>query len=158
MISTTMSLSSLYPINTIMELTLVDSTKIKGLIYCTDEISQSIVIQRSLIHTTLSSEIQIIHAPSVKESKSIPVEEGHGASTSGEDNIKKYGVANLEEYKNNQVIRNVSRKALEERERRALRLAEESLTHVNQKVCILCFCFVCCDTLFGCRILFYQVL
>ena len=116
---------------------------IKGLIYCTDEISQSIVIQRSLIHTTLSSEIIIIHAPSVKESKSIPLPPPTTTDSStdgenirsGEDTINKYGVANLEELKKNITMpMNVSRRALEERERRALRLAEESLSHVNQKV------------------------
>lgn len=42
---------------------------------------------------------------------------------------------------------NVSRKALEERERRALRLAEESFSHVNQKVSWMsvgCIVFVGC--------------
>ena len=41
------------------------------------------------------------------------------------------GVSDLEELK--LPLMNVSRKALEERERRALRLAEESFSHVNQK-------------------------
>ena len=121
-----------------MELTLTDSTTVKGLIYCTDDISQSIVIQRSLVHTTLSSEIIVVHADSVKEKKSIELpdktdnnneEEG---GTSSEDNIQKYGVANLAEVRGK--VMNVSRRALEEREKRALRLAEEGFSHVNQKV------------------------
>ena len=120
-----------------MELTLTDSTTVKGLIYCTDDISQSIVIQRSLVHTTLSSEIIVVHADSVKEKKSIELpdkadnnneEEG---GTSSEDNIQKYGVANLAEVRGK--VMNVSRRALEEREKRALRLAEEGFSHVNQK-------------------------
>ncbi|KAL3775367.1 hypothetical protein ACHAWO_006558 [Cyclotella atomus] len=127
-----MSLSTQYPTNTIMELTLTDSSTVKGLVYCTDEISQSIVIQRSLIHTTLSSEIIVVHASSVKESKAIELPKGEEKSSSSEDNIQKYGVSNVEEIKN-QKIMNVSRRALEERERRALRLAEESFSHVNQK-------------------------
>jgi len=132
-----MALSTLYPTNTVMELTLTDSTTIKGLIYCTDEISQSIVIQRSLVHTTLSSEIMVVHVASIKTSKKIDLpssNEGEESNPrSSEDNIKKYGVANIEEIKNQKPM-NVSRRALEERERRALRLAEESFSHVNQKV------------------------
>jgi hypothetical protein len=128
-----MSLSTQYPTNTLMELTLADSTTVKGLIYCTDEISQSIVVQRSLVHTTLSSEIIVVHASSVKESKSI--EMNHVGEGSSEDNIQKYGVANVQEIMNQKLNMNVSRRALEERERRALRLAEESFSHVNQKVC-----------------------
>lgn len=132
-----MALSTLYPTNTVMELTLTDSTTIKGLIYCTDEISQSIVIQRSLVHTTLSSEIMVVHVASIKTSKKIDLpssnEGEESIPPSSEDNIKKYGVANIEEIKN-QKLMNVSRRALEERERRALRLAEESFSHVNQKV------------------------
>ena len=42
------------------------------------------------------------------------------------------GVSDLDELK--LPLPNVSRKALEERERRAVRLAEESFSHVNQKV------------------------
>eukprot|EP00804_Cyclotella_cryptica_P015687 CCRYP_018921-RA/>CCRYP_018921-RA protein AED:0.19 eAED:0.19 QI:300/1/1/1/1/1/2/1176/212 len=131
-------LSQTYPINTLMELTVApDNTIIRGLIYCTDEISQSIVLQRSLVHTTLSSEITVVHAQSVLERKSIEVPNRNGDSApegtlSSEENIKKYGVANLEEIKK-LPLPNVSRKALEERERRAIRLAEESLSHINQK-------------------------
>jgi predicted DNA binding CopG/RHH family protein len=125
------ALSSLYPINTVMELTLTDSSTIKGLIYCTDEISQSIVIQRSLVHTTLSSEITVVHASSVKDSKTIEIQSGE--ENSSEDNIKKYGVANIDDIRNSKLC-HVNRRALEERERRAMRLAEESLSHVNQKV------------------------
>lgn len=132
-------LSQTYPINTLMELTLApDNTIIRGLIYCTDEISQSIVIQRSLVHTTLSSEITVVHAQSVLERKSIELPNSNGDNSqeggaNSEENIKKYGVANIEEIQK-LPLPNVSRKALEERERRAIRLAEESLSHVNQKV------------------------
>jgi hypothetical protein len=79
----------------------------------------------------------VVHASSVKESKAIELPKGEEESSSSEDNIQKYGVSNVEEIKN-QKIMNVSRRALEERERRALRLAEESFSHVNQKVCFCC--------------------
>ena len=114
-----------------MELTLSDASTILGLIYCTDEISQSIVVQRSLVHTTLSSEITVVHAPSIASSKTIEIQ--NGKDDNSEDNIQKYGVANINEIKNTKLC-NVSKKALEEREKRAWRLAEESFRHVNQTV------------------------
>ena len=130
-------LSQTYPINTIMELTLSDNTTLRGLIYCTDETSQSIVIKRSLVHTTLSSEMTVVHAATVKESKSIELPKTNGEENEGrsEENIRKYGVANMEEVQKLQsTLPHVSKKALEERERRALRMSEESFSHVNQKV------------------------
>ena len=72
----------------------------------------------------------MVHVASIVDKRTIEVDT---SSDGGEGNIEKYGVTNVEEMKVGKV-RSVSRKALEERERRALRLAEEGLSHVNQKV------------------------
>ena len=57
------SLSDSYPANSILELTLSPNGEVvKGLVYCTDEISNSIVIKKSLEYTTLASEYRIINA------------------------------------------------------------------------------------------------
>lgn len=145
------ALSQTYPINTLMELTLQQSsntpstteaaatttTTLRGLIYCTDATSNSIVLKRSLVHTTLSSEITIINADSVVDSKKIEVNVNEMEEENSNTRELLEGVCSVEEYKqigNGGVLPNVSRKALEERERRAIRLAEESFSHVNQKV------------------------
>lgn len=130
------SLAATYPVNTLMELKLSPhGATVRGLIYCTDEISNSIVVKKSLVHTTLSSEITVINADSVVEKKVI-------TDPSDEDARELAGVRDASELK--VPLPNVSRKALEERERRAIRLAEESFSHVNQRVS---FCF--CGRLFG---------
>jgi len=131
------SLASTYPVNTLMELKLAPSgNTVRGLIYCTDEISNSIVIKRALAHTTLSSEITVINAASVTERKNIAADAKAGGGDGGEggDSVVKElaGVGSLDELKA-LPLPNVSKKALEERERRAIRLAEESFSHINQR-------------------------
>jgi hypothetical protein len=184
------SLSTIYPVNSLMELTLSDNsnTILRGLIYCTDDISNTIVLKKSLVHTTLSSEITLVNASNVVTHKIIFDYNTNNAKTSlgkgkmnsaggkndtinndgtatnnntggddaavttatdatndtdgaNNDNTTIFteeearamaGVQHLDELK--LPLPNVSVKILEERERRALRLAEESLSHINQGV------------------------
>lgn len=135
-----------YPVNTVMELKMSPGGEIvRGLVYTTDEISNSIVLKRSLTHTTLASEVRILNAASVLEKKIIQVAgtaKGPAATQSGADgsaakqtNVESGG-NNADVYANLDVaspLPAVNKKALEERERRALRLAEESFGHINQK-------------------------
>ena len=124
------SLAATYPVNTLMEIKVAPAGNIiRGVIYCTDEFSNSIVIKRALVHTTTSSEITIVNADSVMEYKAIDI-------TSEEAKELVGGVTGIDELK--LPLPNVSKKALEEREKRAIRLAEESFGHINQKVS----CFV----------------
>ena len=192
-------LSAIYPVNSVMELTLSnsttnnnsnDSTVLCGLIYCTDDISNTIVLKKSLVHTTLSSEITLVNASSVvtrkiifdynnntnnasgssgdggetsvsgQSNKTVPgkkdVINNDGAATNTMNDAEDTtiatatttpntnttlteeearvmaGVQHIDELK--LPLPNVSAKLLEERERRALRLAEESLSHINQGV------------------------
>ena len=148
--STSSHLATTYPVNTIMELKLSDGRPpIRGLIYCTDEISNTIVLKKSLVHTTLSSEITVVNAECVMEYKDITKDiisvNGDGSGDGGDDNNSNEeekkalrelaGVSNLNELK--LPLPNVSGKVLEERERRAIKLAEESFSHINQKVRLL---------------------
>lgn len=168
-----------------MELTLSDNsntTILRGLIYCTDDISNTIVLKKSLVHTTLSSEITLVNASTVvthkiiydynttaKTGKNSSGGENDDTTTTaawGEDDAAAdanndtaattnnnnptifteeearamAGVQHLDELK--LPLPNVSVKILEERERRALRLAEESLSHINQGVSSSSFLFV----------------
>jgi len=135
--ATATSLAATYPVNTLMELKLApNGDTIRGLVYCTDEISNSIVLKKSLVHTTLSSEITVINAASVVGKKTMDVNKEEGGSGGEEGSSSAQlrelaGVGNLEEL--NLPLPHVSRKALEERERRAIRLAEESFSHINQR-------------------------
>lgn len=124
-------LATKYPVNTLIELKLAPpagGTTLRGLVYCTDEISNTIILKKSLVHTTLSSEITVVNADSVVESKAIEVTQ----DISEEYARELAGVGDLDEL--SAPLPNVSRKVLEERERRAIRLAEESLGHINQRV------------------------
>jgi hypothetical protein len=107
-----------YPVNSAWEFTLLPNQEtITGRVYCTDETSQIVVLQKALVHTTLASEIQMVNVASIVQAKALP------------DNAETQQVAPL-----SQPLPKIQKKALEERERRAVRLAEESFQHINQKV------------------------
>ena len=104
-----------------MELTLNNKAETAtGTIYCTDEISNTIVLKKSLVHTTLSSEITVINADVVTARRIITE-----AEDESDDNNNKSSEA---------VLPNVSRRMVEERERRAIKLMEESFSHINEQV------------------------
>jgi len=120
-----------YPINTIMELTLSPHNEVvRGLIYTTDEISNSIVVKKALSHSTITSEIRVINASMVTDKKMI--KDGKTSNTIGEASETNN---DLDAYSDDlsMPLPAVNKKSLEERERRAIRLAEESFAHINQK-------------------------
>lgn len=126
------TLAATYPVNTLMEIKVAPAGNIiRGVIYCTDEFSNSIVIKRALVHTTTSSEITIVNADSVMECKPIDINSDEAKELVG-------GVTGIDELK--LPLPNVCKKALEEREKRAIRLAEESFGHINQKVSFFIYC------------------
>jgi hypothetical protein len=110
-----------YPVNAVLELTLVTDEVVSGLVYCTDELSRSIVLRKSLNYTTLASEIRVINASSVKKKKVIlaqaPAHKGENAE------VDEVALPLL----------SVSKKAIDEREKRAITLAQESFQHINQQ-------------------------
>lgn len=154
-------LCTTYPVNSIMELTLAPNREVvRGLIYTTDEISNSIVLKRSLKHTTLASEIRICNAASVigrtiirmngatsspinAQNSNTPSEEGgnkridkalheKSAKSNGDSNDNDVYSTDLDVTISPLPV--VSKKALDEREKRAMRLADESFAQINQKV------------------------
>lgn len=115
-----------YPVNSVWEFTLQpNQDTILGRVYCTDETSQIIVLQKALVHTTLACEIHMVNVASIVQAKSLP------------DSEETQQVAPL-----SQPLPKTQKKALEERERKAIRLAEDSFKHINQKVRISCKCAV----------------
>lgn len=139
-----------YPVNSVVELTLSpDKEIVRGLVYTTDEISNSIVLKKSLKHTTLASEIRICNAASVLSRTIITTESQISNSQNGKEEVNaesnsktgkvsrtKEGTNDLENKVDLEVpipLPVVSRKALDEREKRAIRLAEEGFAQINQK-------------------------
>jgi hypothetical protein len=112
-------LAQRFPVNSIQEITLTSGESISGRVYCTDEMSGSIVLQNALVHTTLASEIRIISVDYITKSVELKEESNPG-------HVKPIPL--------NNALPKIQKKALEERERRAIRLAEESLRHINDKV------------------------
>jgi hypothetical protein len=84
--------------------------------------SGSIVLQKALVHTTLASEIRIISVDYITKSVELKEEDYAG-------HVKPIPL--------NNALPKIQKKALEDRERRAIRLAEESLRHINDKVRIV---------------------
>jgi hypothetical protein len=115
------NLAERFPVNTLWELTLVDGSGgndevVEGRIYTTDELSQSVVVTKPLVHTTLSVDVRIIHAPYIKEAKQIE-NNGNAVNDLATTPLPK-----------------INKKQLEEREKKAIRLAQEGFRHINQKV------------------------
>jgi len=108
-------LSETYPVNSVISVTLTTSEVLEGTVYTTDEFSSSIVLRIALPHTTLSSEMRIIHASAVSSCRIVKQE--------AENSSNALSVP----------LSAVSQKSLEEREKRAILLAEESFGHINEK-------------------------
>jgi len=122
------ALSDAYSANSILELTLSPNDEVvQGLVYCTDEISNSIVLKKSLNYTTLASEIRVINASCVKTKKIIAARAPDSRTDGVTGEVQEVAIA----------LPNVTKKSIEEREKRAIMLAQESLKHINQKVRIL---------------------
>lgn len=114
-----------YPVNSVLELTLAPNAQVvRGLVYCTDDVSNSVVLKKSLVHTTLASEIFIVHAGSITKKKVILAQAPTTAQEPGGEAAEELALP----------LANVSKKALEEREKKAIRLAQESFRHINEKV------------------------
>jgi protein LSM12 len=106
-----------YPVNTLWEMTLESGEVVSGRVYCTDEFSQSVVLQKQLVHTTLASQLHVVNASAVTNATRLAEEDGEDKGIPLSRPLPK-----------------IHKKALEERERKALRQAEESFRHINQKV------------------------
>jgi hypothetical protein len=128
-------------VNTLQELTLESGESVSGRVYCTDEMTGTIVLQAALVHTTLATDMRIVAAASVRQSVQLPEqeeEEGGGETTDTADRRSNSSSAATTKVAPvtplSQPLPKIQKKALEERERRALKLAEDSLRHLNQKV------------------------
>eukprot|EP00551_Chaetoceros_affinis_P002410 CAMPEP_0203644560 /NCGR_PEP_ID=MMETSP0088-20131115/9993_1 /ASSEMBLY_ACC=CAM_ASM_001087 /TAXON_ID=426623 /ORGANISM="Chaetoceros affinis, Strain CCMP159" /LENGTH=199 /DNA_ID=CAMNT_0050501135 /DNA_START=473 /DNA_END=1072 /DNA_ORIENTATION=+ len=123
------SLNDDYPVNSVMEITIKPSNeKLTGLVYCTDDISNTIVLKKSVNYTTLASDIWVLNANSVLEKKVIVKEAPTAHSGTEADADVDEGVLELA-----MPLLNVSRESIEKREKRAIMLAEDSFKHINQK-------------------------
>ena len=79
------SLSEAYPVNSILKLTLSPSNElVEGLVYCTDEISNTVVLSQTLNYTTLANEIRIVNVACVAKKEVVTLVAPSQGSGSGE--------------------------------------------------------------------------
>jgi hypothetical protein len=104
------SLYSRYPITSSWELTLNDGEVVKGQVYCTDPTASIVVLQDPTVN-----DIRMVSVASIQESKRIQ------EATKSQIDVAATEISH-------------TKKALEEREKRAIKLAQESLRHLNPKV------------------------
>jgi len=118
-----------YPVNSIIELTLEPNGEvISGLVYCTDDVSNSIVLKRSHRNTPVTSDVQIVNVSSIRDKKII---RDLAASTESTDTSDQE-VLNVSDEISVPILV-VSKKEVEEIEKRAAKIAEETFHHINQK-------------------------
>ena len=97
---------------------------VKGRIYTTDEAAGIVVLQSALAHTTLATDIRMIQASSIVASKQIEATGNELLPTAP--------------------LPKIDKKTLMEREKRALKIVQESLLHINQDVSeSIVFCLDC---------------
>ena len=117
---TTVPLYLQFPANSSWEISLTSGETVTGTVYCTDEVSNTIFLQKNLTHTTLATELFILHAAQITQQKALEEKNDNGDEAMVLGNLPK-----------------VQKKVLEEREKKAIRMAEESFRHINQKVRLL---------------------
>lgn len=110
------NLEAQYPVNTSWEFVLQSQENVEGSIYCTDEISQTVVLQTTLSHTVLATEIRVIHATHIVRATQQKTTDANDSNPLSAPLPK------------------IQKKVLEEREKKSLKMAEESLRHINEKV------------------------
>ena len=108
-----LALYSKYPISSHWEFTLTNGETVKGEVYCTDPFADLVVLQDQL------NDIRMVAVSGISESRLVKEASPEAlqlAASSSSNNIVH------------------AKKALEEREKRAIRLAQEGLKHLNPKV------------------------
>jgi hypothetical protein len=105
-----MALSTSFPVNSCWELTLSNDSKVEGRVYTTDETSQTVVLIQSLVHTTLAVKVHLVQASQIVRSKAVQ----------DDGNVMEIPLGKI------------SKKQLEEREKKAIKMAQERLSHINQ--------------------------
>ena len=115
-----------YPISSQWEFKLNNGETVQGEIYCTDQVADLIILQDST-----NNDIRMISVTSIiigGETQQI-TENNNGSDIEEDDAIEKVATATTKKV---DIVH--SKKVLDEREKRAIRLAQESLKHLNPKV------------------------
>jgi hypothetical protein len=108
--ASSLPLYSQFPISSHWELTLTNDETVKGEVYCTDPVAGVVVLQDA------QQEVRLVSIAAIRESKQVKEADADAASVSAAFNTSH------------------AKKALDEREKRSLKLAQESLKSVNPKV------------------------
>jgi hypothetical protein len=162
-LTSSMYMAERFPVNTLQQITIGGPNEeiVTGRVYCTDEMTRTVVLQKALTHTTLSSEIRIISMNSILRAQQLHFENDSRTNSAAEKNSSGSGSNNgrsnssgsnktsttaaVKDTEDMNVVQAtpltqplpiIQKKVLEERERRAMRQAEESLRHINTKVSV----------------------
>jgi len=113
-----------YPISSQWEFKLNNGETVQGEIYCTDQVADLIILQDST-----NNDIRMISVTSIITGETQQITENNNGSDIEEDDaIEKAATATTKKV---DIVH--SKKVLDEREKRAIRLAQESLKHLNPK-------------------------
>ena len=102
------SLYTQYPISSAWELTLSNDDVVSGTVYCTDPIANVVVLQESK-----DSSILVVSVSEIKSSKQ---------------------TAEATDATPDAPVGGISQKVIDDKEKRAIKLAQESFAHLNPKV------------------------
>jgi hypothetical protein len=115
-----------YPISSQWEFKLNNGETVKGEIYCTDPVADLVIIQDTT--NNYKNDIRMISVTSISDETQTESKE----SDIEEDAAQKAAAAAAAATNKVDIVH--SKKVLDEREKRAIRLAQESLKHLNPKV------------------------
>jgi hypothetical protein len=115
-----------YPISSQWEFKLNNGETVKGEIYCTDPVADLVIIQDTTNNN--KNDIRMISVTSISDETQTESKE----SDIEEDAAQKAAAAAAAATNKVDIVH--SKKVLDEREKRAIRLAQESLKHLNPKV------------------------
>ena len=116
-----------YPISSQWEFKLNNGETVQGEIYCTDQVADLIILQDST-----NNDIRMISVTSIITGETQQITENNNGSDIEEDDAIEKAATVTATTKKVDIVH--SKKVLDEREKRAIRLAQESLKHLNPKV------------------------
>ena len=116
-----------YPISSQWEFKLNNGETVQGEIYCTDQVADLIILQDST-----NNDIRMISVTSIINGETQQITENNNGSDIEEDDAIEKAATATTTTKKVDIVH--SKKVLDEREKRAIRLAQESLKHLNPKV------------------------
>ena len=131
-----------FPVDATVEVSLTKGTpsSLQAKVYCTDEVSQTVVLTQAVAHSTLTHQVHCLSRHAIQ---TVKVVSGSATSSSSSSSssagasstvLQPLGSSSSSTSSSLSSSLQVQQKALEAQEKRALKMAEEALEHINQNV------------------------